>query len=94
MLREVQEGVKNKLVEFFVNKLPAFFEDHYKRKIGFIFGFLVGIIILVVGPFKTFFIFFCGVIGLYIGSRFDEGDDLVGRTLKAIENVLPERFRR
>ena len=86
MLEEVKEGVKSALADFFA--------VHRKRKLGFLLGFLLGIVILIFGPFKTFFIFFCGVIGLYIGSRFDEGDDLVGRTLKTLENALPERFRR
>ena len=86
MLEEVKEEVKLKLSDFFA--------VYRQRKIGFLLGLLMGIVILTLGPFKTFFIIFCGVIGLYIGSRFDEGDDLVGRTLKAIENALPERFRR
>lgn len=86
MLEEVKEAAKATISDFFA--------EYRMRKIGFILGFLVGIVILIFGPFKTFFIFFCGIIGLYIGSRFDEGDDLVGRTLKAIENALPERFRR
>lgn len=85
MLEEVKETAKNKIADFFA--------EYRMRKIGFLLGFLVGIVILIFGPFKTFFIFFCGVVGLYIGSRFDEGDDLVGRTLKAIENALPKRFR-
>ena len=75
-------------------KIIDFFEVHRKRKIGFLFGFLLGIIILVFGPLNTFFVAFCGVIGLYIGSRCDDGDDLVGKTLKAIENALPKRFQR
>jgi uncharacterized membrane protein len=86
MLEEVKEEVKS--------NLASFFSVYRMRKIGFILGFLIGIVILVLGPFKTFFIFFCGVIGLYIGSRFDDGDDLVGRTLKAIEHMLPKRFQR
>ena len=86
MLEEVKEDVKNQIADFFA--------VHRKRKLGFLLGFLIGIVILTLGPFKTFFIFFCGIIGLYIGSRFDEGDDLVGRTLKAIENALPKRFQR
>lgn len=86
MLEEVKEEVKSNLANFF--------SVYRMRKIGFILGFLIGIVILVLGPFKTFFIFFCGVIGLYIGSRFDDGDDLVGRTLKAIEHMLPKRFQR
>lgn len=86
MWEEVKEEVKLKAIDFFA--------VHRKRKIGFLFGVLMGIVILVLGPFETFFIFFCGVIGLYIGSRFDDGDDLVGRTLKAIEHMLPKRFQR
>lgn len=94
MLREVQEDRKTKFLDFVVNGFTDFFAVYRKRKIGFLLGFIIGIVILTLGPFKTFFIFFCGVVGLYIGSRFDEGDDLVGKTLKAIENALPERFRR
>lgn len=75
-------------------KTYAFFEVHRKRKIGFLVGFLIGIIILIFGLLNTFFVAFCGVIGLYIGSRFDDGDDLVGKTLKAIEHALPKRFQR
>ena len=75
-------------------KILNFFEMHRARKIGFLLGFLFGIVILIFGPLQTFFVIFCGVIGLYIGSRFDDGDDLVGRTLKMIEDALPKRFQR
>ncbi len=75
-------------------QLKNYFELHRTRKIGFLLGVLLGMVILIFGPLQTFFLLFCGVIGLYIGSRFDEGDDLVGRTLKAIENALPKRFQR
>ena len=85
------------LKEFFMKEIFSramdFFNVHRNRKVGFLVGFIVGIAILVLGPFKTFFLFFCGVIGLYIGSRFDEEDDLVGRTLKFIEKHLPKRFQ-
>lgn len=69
------------------------FETYPKRKIGFISGVIFGGAILAFGFFQTLFAFFCGIIGLYIGSRFDEGDDLVNKTLKAIENAVPERYR-
>lgn len=71
-----------------------FFRIHRMRKVGFLLGIIFGAIILIFGFFKTMFAVFCGLIGLYIGSRFDEGDDLINRTLKAIENILPDRFQR
>lgn len=69
------------------------FENYPRRKVGFLLGVIVGMAIINFGFFQTLFAFFCGIIGLYIGSRFDEGDDLVYQTLKAIENSVPERFR-
>ncbi len=73
--------------------IAGLFETHTNRKIGFIGGVVVGAIIWTFGFFPTLFAFFCGVIGLYIGSRFDEGDDLINRTLKIIDKNLPEKFR-
>ena len=69
------------------------FENYPKRKLGFIAGIICGWAILTFGFFQTLFAFFCGIIGLYIGSKFEKGDDLVDKTLKAIENSVPERFR-
>jgi uncharacterized membrane protein len=73
--------------------IANFFEEYPKRKLGFIGGVIVGAIIWEFGFFPTLFAFFCGVIGLYIGSRFDEGDDLIDSTLKSIDKNLPEKFR-
>lgn len=69
------------------------FETYPNRKKGFISGVIVGMAILVFGFWNTLFAFFCGIIGLYIGSKFDKGDDLVDKTLKAIEHTVPDRFR-
>ena len=82
MLEEVAGYIKN------------LFETHTNRKIGFILGVIFGAAVLTFGMFSTLFALFCGVTGLYIGSRFDDGDDLISRTLKALEKVLPERFQR
>ena len=82
MLKEVADYIK------------SLFETHTNRKIGFMLGVIFGAAVLTFGMFPTLFALFCGVVGLYIGSRFDDGDDLVSRTLKALEKVLPERFQR
>lgn len=74
--------------------LADFFEEHRMRKIGFIIGVLVGAAILIFGFFPTLFAFLCGTIGLYIGARFDEGDDLINRTLMFADKHLPEKLRR
>ena len=73
--------------------LADFFEERRMRKIGFIIGLIVGAAILIFGFFPTLFAFLCGTVGLYIGSRFDEGDDLVAKTLVFMDNHLPEKLR-
>lgn len=77
----------------FRNLIKSIFEQHPKRKIGFIVGVISAVFILIFGLFATFFMFFCGVIGLYIGSRFDDDDTLVDKMLHNIDENLPERFR-
>lgn len=71
----------------------AFFETHRKRKIGFVTGLVAGISILIFGFFNTFFAIICGLIGLYIGSKFDDSDDFVDETLRKLNKILPERFQ-
>ena len=69
------------------------FEKYPKRKIGFLIGIIFGVAIINFGFFQTLFAFFCGVIGLYIGSRFDDGDDLIDSTLKRIDKNLSDKIR-
>ena len=76
------------------NAMKILFATHTNRKIGFIIGVFFGVTILTFGFFPTLFALCCGIVGLYIGSRFDEGDDLISRTLKTIERMLPDRFQR
>ncbi|MBO4779440.1 MAG: DUF2273 domain-containing protein, partial [Selenomonadaceae bacterium] len=57
------EAVRNFVIDLF--------ESHRTRKIGFVTGLFTGGAILLVGFLNTLFIFLCGVVGLFVGSRFD-----------------------
>ena len=70
------------------------FESHRTRKIGFISGLITGAAILTIGFFNTFFIFLCGVVGLFVGSRFDSKDDLVEKILRKLDEILPDKIQR
>ena len=80
------EAIKNFVIDLF--------ESHRTRKIGFIAGLITGAAILIIGFFNTFFIFLCGVVGLFIGSRFDSKDDLVEKILHKLDEALPEKIQR
>ena len=80
------ESIKNFIVEIF--------ESHRTRKFGFVAGLLTGVMILLIGFLNTLFIFLCGTIGLFVGSRFDSKDELVEKILRKLDEVLPERIQR
>ncbi|MBQ6005126.1 MAG: DUF2273 domain-containing protein [Selenomonadaceae bacterium] len=80
------EAIKNFVIDLF--------ESHRTRKIGFITGLVAGAAILSIGFFNTLFIFLCGTIGLFVGSRFDSKDDLVEKILHKLDEILPEKIQR
>lgn len=80
------EAVKNFVIDLF--------ESHRTRKIGFVTGLFTGGAILLIGFLNTLFIFLCGVVGLFVGSRFDSKDDLVEKILRKLDEVLPEKVQR
>ena len=80
------EAVKNFVIDIF--------ESHRTRKFGFIAGLITGAAILIIGFFNTLFIVLCGVIGLFVGSRFDSKDDLVEKLLRKLDELLPEKIQR
>jgi uncharacterized membrane protein len=82
------------MLEAFQNFVTDVFESHRTRKFGFIAGFITGGAILTFGFFNTLFMFICGVVGLFIGSRFDSKDDLVEKIIRKLDDLLPERIQR
>ena len=82
------------MIEAMKNFVIDLFESHRTRKIGFITGLITGVAILILGFFNTLFIFLCGVIGLFVGSRFDCKDDLVEKILHKLDEILPENIQR
>ena len=71
-----------------------FFDTYCSRKVGFILGAAVGVAILLFGFFNTLFVALCGLVGLFVGSRFDSKDDLVDKIINKLDELLPERIQR
>ena len=82
------------MVEAIKNFVIDIFESHRTRTVGFIAGLIVGVAILLIGCLNTLFIFLCGVIGLFVGSRFDSKDDLVEKIIRKLDEMLPEKIQR
>ena len=80
------DAIKNFVIDLF--------KGHRTRKVGLIVGLFTGVAILIIGFFNTLFIALCGLIGLFVGSRFDSKDDLVEKLLMKLDNILPEKIQR
>lgn len=70
--------------------LEEAWHNHRGKLVGTILGIIIGISILLFGFFKTLFIMICGLIGLFVGKRVDEKDDLID----IVEKIIPPGFRR
>lgn len=70
------------------NYLEQIWQESRYRVIGLFAGLFIGLAILIFGFWRTIFVLLCGSVGLYIGTRLDEGDTI----FSMLERILPERF--
>lgn len=70
--------------------LEEAWHNHRGKLVGTILGIIIGVSILLFGFFKTLFIMICGLIGLFVGKRVDEKDDL----MDIVEKIIPPGFKR
>ena len=64
--------------------------EHRGKLVGTILGLVLGISVLLFGFWKTVFVLLCGLIGLFVGSRVDRGEDF----LQNIRDYLQDRPHR
>ena len=69
-----------------VEKLLLYYEDHKGGIIGTAAGFLLAVLILVLGFFKVLFIALFAGVGYYIGTRIHNDKDYIKNLL---DRVLP-----
>lgn len=65
-------------------------ENHRGKLVGSVLGVVLGASIMVFGFFKTVFILFCGLIGLFVGKKVDEQEDFK----EFIEKIIPMGFKK
>ncbi|RCW50540.1 MULTISPECIES: DUF2273 domain-containing protein [unclassified Halanaerobium] len=73
----------------FYDNLYQFYFKNQSRVIGAVIGFIIGILILSIGFFKTLLLVITTGLGYVIGSRWNIEEDM--KTL--IDKIIPERFK-
>ena len=55
-------------------RILAFIQQHRGKIVGGLIGFLLAVLFLVFGFFKTLFVLACVAVGVYFGSRRENRD--------------------
>lgn len=76
-----KQKLKEELIQFIYLNL--------KKICGAVIGLIIGILILVIGFFKTLVICLTTLVGYYFGARWRFEEDLKDLILK----VIPEKFK-
>lgn len=63
---------------------------HGGKILGCGLGFVLGILVLMLGFFQTVFILFCVIAGYMVGKRIDEKEDL----MDILDKLLPPGYHR
>ena len=67
------------------SKFMDWIKNHKGKFFGGILGFLIAILVLNIGFFKTLFIVLCTWIGYYLGSKSDNKENFK----ELIEKIIP-----
>lgn len=65
-------------------------ENHRGKCVGLALGLTLGAAVLIFGFFKTVFVLLCGLIGLFVGKKIDDQEDLAD----IVERIVPPGLRR
>lgn len=70
--------------------LAEIWQNHSGKILGVSLGFIIGILVLTFGFFRTLFIVMCVTAGYVVGKRIDEKEDL----MEILDKLLPPGYNR
>lgn len=77
------------MIKNIFSEIILWISNNKGRFTGGLIGFIVSILILTIGFFKTFFIFFCVIVGCILGSMSLTKRDIIN----LLEKILPSNRR-
>ncbi len=72
------------------NLFEEIWRSHGGKILGCSMGFILGILVLILGFFQTLFVSFCVLAGFMVGKRIDEKEDL----MDILDRLLPPGYHR
>lgn len=65
-------------------------QHHSGKIVGVTFGFVLGVLIIIFGFFRTLFVLLCVIAGYVVGKRIDEKEDI----MDILDKLLPPGYHR
>jgi len=65
-------------------------QQHSGKIVGVALGFILGVLIICFGFFRTLFVMLCVAAGFVVGKRIDEKEDI----LEILDKLLPPGYHR
>ncbi|TDT61944.1 DUF2273 domain-containing protein [Fonticella tunisiensis] len=69
--------------------LLEIFYNNKGKVIGSAIGFILAILAIIIGFFKTLFIAMCVLVGYYVGKKVDNKESII----EIIERILPDGWK-
>jgi len=66
--------------------------NHRSSSLGILLGVVLAILVLIFGFWNMLFVILCAALGLYLGKRMDEGDNVIARIFEYLKNKFEERM--
>lgn len=73
----------------FKEELSQFLYLNRRKVVGALLGLIIGLLIIIIGFFKTLLLCLTTLFGYYLGSRWSFEEDLKDLIIK----VIPDRFK-
>ncbi len=70
--------------------MEEIWQHHSGKIIGVLLGFVIGILVITFGFFRTLFVALCAVAGYVVGKRIDQKEDL----MEILDKLLPPGYNR
>lgn len=71
----------------------ALWQNHRGKLTGTILGIVLGIAVLCFGFWRTAFVLCCGIVGLFVGTWLDQGEDILDTMGDKVIGLM-SRFRK
>lgn len=79
--------------EEILSEIRNLWRNHPSSSLGVLLSFVLAVLVLIFGFWNILFVVICVGVGLYIGKKFDEGENVVANLIEYAKDKLGEKLK-